>query len=369
MVLVEEDVVVEDVNIIKNLELDKEKLATKRAELKERFLREEISAEEYSKLKGDLEREVEELEKKKEEKPKEQKEFRHKIISRTKKGNIWLYISIILGLLLIISLFSGSERLSESDAAEKSINYINDYLLKGNTKATLLRTDKVSGVYKITLNLNGQSLDSYITKDGSLLFPTGINIDENIDKPLIKETETNSEINTNVNIDDDPIKGNKNAPITIIEFSDYQCPFCTRAEPTIKQVLETYKDKVRFIYRDFPLGFHQYAQKAAEASECADEQGKFWEYHDLLFEKQSEWSSEGITKLKEYALNLGLDAKQFNECLDSGKMASEVQKDFNDGQQAGVSGTPAFFINGRLVSGAQPFSAFKQVIDEELNKK
>jgi protein-disulfide isomerase len=118
------------------------------------------------------------------------------------------------------------------------------------------------------------------------------------------------------------------------------------------------------VYRDFPLtSIHQYAQKAAEASECADDQGKFWEYHDLLFANQS---TLDVDSLKGYAAELDLDTATFNDCLDEGKQSSEVEKDSQDAQAAGVTGTPAFFINGQLVSGAQPFSVFQQVIDQLL---
>ena len=170
-----------------------------------------------------------------------------------------------------------------------------------------------------------------------------------------------------VDVDDDPSKGSDDAPVIMIEFSDFQCPFCARFwRDTLPQIEREYIEtgKVKFVYRDYPLGFHQYAQKAAEAAECADEQGKFWEYHDKLFET----GALDIISLKQHAVELGLDTEKFNSCLDSGEMAAEVQKDFQDGQAAGVTGTPAFFINGQLVSGAQPFSVFKQVMDSELSK-
>jgi protein-disulfide isomerase len=133
---------------------------------------------------------------------------------------------------------------------------------------------------------------------------------------------------------------------------------------------------VKYVFRDYPLSFHQYAEKAAEAADCADEQGKYWEYHDLLFENQTAHNAtlqtdglEGVlSTFKSYAADLGLDTATFDDCLDSGKYASEVQNDIQDGQAYGVSGTPAFFINGQLVSGAQPFSVFQQVIDAALEK-
>jgi protein-disulfide isomerase len=174
-----------------------------------------------------------------------------------------------------------------------------------------------------------------------------------------------------VSLDDDPVKGSPDAKVTIVEFSDFQCPFCQRFFlQTLPQIEEKYikTGKVRFVYRDFPLNFHQYAQKAAEAAECADEQGKFWEYHDILFQKLSEWATVGESKFKEYAQQLGLDMQKFNQCLDSGKYANEVQKDYNDGLKYGVSGTPTFFINGIKIVGAQPYSVFEQIIEQELSK-
>jgi protein-disulfide isomerase len=154
--------------------------------------------------------------------------------------------------------------------------------------------------------------------------------------------------------------------ITIIEWSDFECSFCARAAPTVKQIKQTYGDKVNIIYKHFPLSFHPNAQKAAEASECARDQGKFWEYHDVLFANQQ---ALGVTSLKQYAVNLGLDASKFNSCLDSGEKAGVVARDMAEGQAFGVSGTPGFSVGGQLVSGAQPFSAFKTIIDQQLSQK
>jgi protein-disulfide isomerase len=156
--------------------------------------------------------------------------------------------------------------------------------------------------------------------------------------------------------------GGANAPVTIISFSDYECPFCKRAEGTVEKVLTTYGDKVRFVHRDFPLSFHQHAQQAAEAARCAEAQGKFWEYHRKLF------ASDDLStvKLKTLAGESGLDQKKFDECLDKQQFKDAVAKDMADGNSVGVNGTPAFFINGRMLSGAQPFEKFKEIIDEEL---
>jgi protein-disulfide isomerase len=167
--------------------------------------------------------------------------------------------------------------------------------------------------------------------------------------------------------DDDAVRGSLDAPVTIVEFSDFECSFCARFySSTYKELKTKYIDtgKVRFIYRDFPLGFHEKAQKAAEAAECAGEQGKYYEMHDALFES----GNLSVANLKVLAGQIGLNTSTFNTCLDSGAMAQEVQKDFADGQRLGISGTPTFFVNGTKLVGAQPISAFEQIIEAELAK-
>ncbi|HLD49129.1 MAG TPA: DsbA family protein [archaeon] len=158
-------------------------------------------------------------------------------------------------------------------------------------------------------------------------------------------------------------KGSKNSPVTLIEYSDYECPYCARAEATIKDVLDEYGSKIYFVYKDFPLPFHNNAQKAAEASRCALEQNKYWEYHDALFKNQQ---SLDTNSLKTYAKSLGLDEAKFSECLDSNKYTEKVKQDMEEGQSKGVTGTPTFFVNGKILIGAQPFDAFKEIIDKEL---
>lgn len=162
--------------------------------------------------------------------------------------------------------------------------------------------------------------------------------------------------------------GKENAKITMIEFSDFQCPYCARyVTETFPQIEREYIEtgKVLYIFHHYPLPFHQYAQKAAEAAECAGEQGKFWEMHDKLFADQEKLTE---ADLKTYAANLGLNTSQFNTCLSSGQFQDEVQADMELGQSMGVNGTPSFFVNGKFVSGAQPFASFKQIIDAELNQ-
>lgn len=168
-----------------------------------------------------------------------------------------------------------------------------------------------------------------------------------------------------VALDPKRLRGNPNAPITIVEFSDYQCPYCRQAEPTVKTLLAKYGDKVRLSYRDFPLtSLHPQAMIAAEASRCAEEQGKFWEYHDQLF------TAQALDKnaLVDYARNLKLDTSQFESCLNSEKYKSEIEADEQAGRSVGVNGTPGFFVNGISISGAKPETEFASVIDDELGR-
>ena len=231
------------------------------------------------------------------------------------KSGLWQIISGVLGILLIISIFTSGFGFGPKN--------------NGNTGAAV--------VNQPTQNNQGNNL------------PTG---------PV------------DVSAAGNPSLGKDDAKVTVIEFSDFQCPFCARfREQSFDQIKKNYIDtgKIKFVYRDFPLSsIHPMAEKGAEAAECANEQGKFWEYHDVLFSKQDEWTTAGAPKLKEYAKDLKLDTNKFNKCLDDGKYANEVKKDFDDGVAAGVQGTPSFFINGKQLSGAQPYPAFQSAIDSEL---
>ena len=163
---------------------------------------------------------------------------------------------------------------------------------------------------------------------------------------------------------DDPSLGPANATVTIVEFSDFQCPFCQRLVPTIKQLRDTYGDRIRIVWKDFPLTqIHPEAFKAAEAGQCAREQGKFWEFHDVLFGNQQALQPEA---LKKYAADLGIDGPKFAACLDTSKYNDLVQQQMGVGNGLGVNSTPATFVNGRLVLGAQPYETFTAIIDEEL---
>jgi len=164
----------------------------------------------------------------------------------------------------------------------------------------------------------------------------------------------------------DPSIGSASAPVTIVEFSDFQCPYCRSVAPTLKQVRDTYGDKVRIVWKDYPLTqIHPEAFKAGEAAHCAGEQSKFWEYHDRLFANQTALQP---TDLKKYAVDLGLDATTFNACVDSSKYGDRVREGVAQGSRLGVNSTPTVYINGRLLSGAQPYETFVLVIDEELSR-
>ena len=161
-----------------------------------------------------------------------------------------------------------------------------------------------------------------------------------------------------------PSIGAKNAPITMVEFEDFQCPYCKASENTVKEVRAKYGDKVRVVHMDFPLSFHSHSMDAANAARCANDQGKFWQFRDTLFTNQSKLAP---ADLKATAKTLGMNTGQFNECFDKGKHEDEIKKDLAAGEKAGVDGTPGFFIDGRPLVGAQPLDKFTEIIDDEIS--
>ena len=166
----------------------------------------------------------------------------------------------------------------------------------------------------------------------------------------------------NIATDDQPTKGKVDAAVTVVEFTDYQCPMCAQAQPILERLVTEYGDRVKFVVRDFPLPQHAEAQKAAEAAEAAREQGKYWDFTAILFRNQSKLAPD---MLKQYAGLLGIDRTKFDAALDSGKYADKVQRDILDGQRAGVGSTPSFFVNGRRV-GDLTYEAMKAAIDDAL---
>ncbi len=276
----------------------------------------------------------------------------------------WKALTMIAIVLLVFSVYTngfnfgdsvtGGAVLDLSEAEQKALDFVNTNLLQAPYTAELESSKDLGELYEFSLSVAGQEVKSYMTKDGSLFFPQGVEI---------VATEVFDGV---ISVDDDAFKGDANAPVTIVEFSEYECPFCAKyVNGAYSQIIENYVNtgKVKYVFRDFPLGFHEYAQKAAEAAECAGEEDKYWEMHDVLFANQH---ALDVDSLKMYALEIGLDEDDFNSCLDDGDMAEEVMKDAADGQKYGVSGTPGFFINGKLISGAQPYEVFVAEIEAAL---
>jgi protein-disulfide isomerase len=166
-----------------------------------------------------------------------------------------------------------------------------------------------------------------------------------------------------VNIAHAYTKGSQDAPVLFVEFADYECPYCQKVNPQIEELKKDYGDKIAIVYKDFPLPMHHSSEKAAEAARCAGEQGKFWEYHDVLFySKQVD-----IDSLKEHARVLKLNEEAFDTCLDSGSETKAVKQDLEEGKSLGLTGTPSFFVNGHFVSGVIDYAAIKDMVNQQLN--
>jgi len=180
--------------------------------------------------------------------------------------------------------------------------------------------------------------------------------------------KNNGDSGIEVNIgENDHVKGNPEAPITVVEFSDFQCPYCEKFHPSMQQITKEYPEKVRWVYKHFPLSsIHPHALSTALASECAGEQGKFWEFADKLFENSS---NLGDGLYKEIASELGLNIENFNECLSSEKYAEKIKADYQEGVRLGVRGTPTSFINGRIIPGALPYESLKIAVETLLSEE
>lgn len=251
---------------------------------------------------------------------------------------------------------------------------------------------KKSGVSKNAIVFSGAIVLAAIIISGAVLSndsdPREDSRADSQDRPALvpkPEEIRDSGDSVTVSVDDDPVLGDPAAPVTVIEFSDYECPFCKRAfEELLPELKKAYIDtgKVRLVYRDLPLPFiHPNAQKKAEAAECAGEQGgddMYFKFHDQIFtQTQENGRGLSLTQLPVIAASLGLDTNQFKQCLDSGKFSGEVEKDMADAAAVGIGGTPSYVvgkssadgtINGTIIRGAQPFKVFQALIDEELRK-
>lgn len=166
----------------------------------------------------------------------------------------------------------------------------------------------------------------------------------------------------NVNLEDAYSLGSKHAVVTLVEFADYECPYCQKVASDLRKLQDEFGDKLTFVFKDFPLPMHSHSQKAAEAARCAGKQGKFWEYHDELFRSKQ----LDVDRLKEDALALHLDRSQFGKCLDSGEESADVQRDREEGVKLGLSGTPSFFVNGHFYSGALDYAALHQIVEQQM---
>ncbi len=290
------------------------------------------------------------------------------------RKNPWILTTLIFGVLLLILLIvngGSSAEISQERAADNLISFID---AQGQGGVDLVSTSRQGGLYEVIVSSGGQEVPIYVTLDGKFAFLADDAIPIiNADSGVGQDAESvDSEDVGQINLGDSPIKGNANAPVVLVEFSDYQCPFCrsfwSGALPLIQQ---NYIDtgKVKLVYKDFPLNsIHPQAQKAAEAARCVGEQkgdAGYYQMHDLLFENQNDLS---VANLKKLALKTGVSTGTFNNCLDSGKYASEVNADLAYGSSLGVSGTPGFFIGNDQegyvkISGAQPYSVFEQAIE------
>lgn len=287
------------------------------------------------------------------------------------RNNPWMPAAIALAVVLILVLiFKGGgggatgNVVSGDTAGNNLIGFINS---QGQGTAELSSIEEKDGFYEATVNYNGQDIPVFVTLDGKYLISSKI--------PLAggaadaSDTGTATAEPVDVQIGDSPSEGNKDALVTIVEFTDFQCPYCGKYyTETYSQIKENYIDtgKVFYAVKNFPLSFHENAQKAAEAALCVKDQkgdAGYFKMHDKLFSNQDSLS---IDNYKKWAREIGAVGSKFDTCLDSGQFADAVKQDLAYGQSIGVQGTPAFFINGVLLSGAQPYSNFQSAIEAAL---
>lgn len=258
------------------------------------------------------------------------------------------------------------------DAKEKLINYLRKALSVPEQYGMELLEPKPSKLHgisivpgKVVFQGREQNFEIYVSNDGRYVL-VGKLFDLNA-SPYEKRDMSG------VNLVDVNSKGPKDAPVTIIEYSDFQCPYCGRAYQTIeKEVLKKYGKKVRFIFKHYPLDFHPWAMSAAIATECAALQKKesFWKFYENFFEKQSEINPQNIkSKVMEWASQEGLDKTKFEKCFDAQETKAKVEKDRQEGMSLGVSGTPGFFVNGIFLGGAMPAEKFNEIIEYELSQR
>jgi protein-disulfide isomerase len=296
----------------------------------------------------------------------EHKHYSHKNNKKgIKKVTIWKASTAVLGVLLILSIFMGGfgkgsagSSLSGQTVADNTVKFINQNLLQGQGTAKLEGIEESNGMYKIKLDISGEKMESYVSTDGKMLFPQAIDLTA---KPQLEQQPGAQALDVDIDIANSASKGADDAKVVMVEYSSFSCGYCKKVRTTIDQILTNYPNDVKMVYKHFNRGGTD--SKTAQAAECSGDQDKFWEMHDLIFDKGSQGDLVG------YAQEIGIDVDKFSECLDSGKYSAKVTADTNEARSFGIGGTPGFMINGRLVSGAQPYENFKQIIDEELGLK
>lgn len=307
------------------------------------------------------------------------------------RRNPWILSTLVLAIALVVVLFLQANETTENvinsgstitgeEAGAKLLSFINT---QGNGEAELISSKQEGALYKVSVKYQGQEIPAYVTLDGQYLVAQPIPLDAEAQQKLLADAppgdtsanptnSANPGVPVEINISGSPMKGNKNAKVVFVEFTDYQCPFCSRHyTETYSQIIKNYinNSKVLLVIKDFPLNFHEEAQKAAESAHCVREQKGdtgYFAMHDKLFENQQSLSVENE---KKWAKELGVNGDKFDTCLDSGKFAKYVTNDLNYGQDLGVTGTPAFFINGKIIEGACPYTTFTQAFDAELKEQ
>ncbi len=263
------------------------------------------------------------------------------------------------------------EKLIGAEAKKENMS-LDDFVSKKVVKGEIKISDKDYKKFVADKHIPESQLNPQI-KERIIAYMQGMKKQDMVQEYIGKLTKstpvevyfTRPKMQVNVEAGNGPFAGGEKAKVTVVEFSDFQCPFCARAAETVGELKKKYGDKVKIVFRQFPLPMHKDAKGAAEASMCVNEQGtsKFWKFHDLAFKNQDKLDGENLTKLAKEA---GADEKKFKECVDGKKFAGAVQGDLTYGEKIGVKSTPTFFVNGQLISGALPVEAFSEIIDEEL---
>ena len=267
------------------------------------------------------------------------------------------------------------------DAAKKKV--IEYYRRKSNlppevgAELTKVEASSLPGIQQGTISLSTggrtQDVAVLLSTDGKYVIFSGVDR-QGMSVGMLEDVNSDpfAAVMKKIKLDGNPSKGPKDAKVTIVEYSDFQCPYCSRAHSTLKdQVMKEYGDKIRVVYKNFPLSFHKWAEPAAVGGECAYEQDEaaFWLLYDYYFDNQQQLTPENIKEKSTEALkttSVKIDA--WTDCFDNQKTVDKVRADMAEGQSVGVTGTPAFMINGRFLSGAQPFPKFKAIIDDELQR-